>query len=116
MVIGKYDGNVAVYDVHLPTRAPQYESNSVSNKHGGIVWEYICTTDSGVVCVDIHPKYPYLMVIGKYDGNVAVYDVHLPTRTPQYESNSVSNKHGGIVWEVRWGPDMPDGEINFFSV
>nr|CAD7570900.1 unnamed protein product [Timema californicum] len=78
--------------------------------------EYICTTDSGVVCVDIHPKYPYLMVIGKYDGNVAVYDVHLPTREPQYESNSVSNKHGGIVWEVRWGPDMPDGEINFFSV
>nr|CAD7439327.1 unnamed protein product [Timema bartmani] len=62
--------------------------------------EYICTTDSGVVCVDIHPKYPYLMVIGKYDGNVAVYDVHLPTRAPQYESNSVSNKHGGIVWET----------------
>ncbi|XP_069669173.1 dynein intermediate chain 2, ciliary [Periplaneta americana] len=78
--------------------------------------EYVCTAESGVVCVDIHPVHPYLICIGKYDGNVAVYDVHLTQTEPQYESNSVTNKHCGIVWQVHWGVDMPDGEVNFFSV
>lgn len=62
--------------------------------------EYVCTAESGVVCVDIHPVHPYLICIGKYDGNVAVYDVHLTQTEPQYESNSVTNKHCGIVWQV----------------
>ncbi|KDR09636.1 Dynein intermediate chain 2, ciliary, partial [Zootermopsis nevadensis] len=78
--------------------------------------DYICTTETGVMCVDIHPVHPYLVCTGKYDGNVAVYDVHSPEKMPQYESNSVANKHCGVVWQVRWGIDMPDGEANFFSV
>ncbi|XP_063227118.1 dynein intermediate chain 2, ciliary [Bacillus rossius redtenbacheri] len=78
--------------------------------------EYVCDTECGVMCVDVHPKCSYLMVIGRYDGNVAVYDVHVADREPQHESNSVANKHAGIIWEVKWGRDMPDGELNFFSV
>jgi len=50
--------------------------------------------------VDIHPIHPFLICIGKYDGNVAVYNVQSPEKVPQYESNSVTNKHCGTVWQV----------------
>lgn len=38
---------------------------------------------------------------GTMDGAVAVYNVMLPSTVPQYKSNDVYQKHGGIVWEVR---------------
>ncbi|GLV39825.1 uncharacterized protein CBL_08109 [Carabus blaptoides fortunei] len=78
--------------------------------------EHICMTDSGVMCVDIHPKYPFMIVVGLYDGSVHIYNVCVNCKEPQYRSNSVTNKHGGIVWEVKWGPDLQDGEMNFYSV
>ncbi|XP_066252979.1 dynein intermediate chain 2, ciliary [Euwallacea similis] len=78
--------------------------------------DYICMTDSGVMCVDTHPKYPYMVVIGLYDGNVQVFNVQTTCKTPAYKSNSVRNKHKGVVWEVKWAPDLPDGELNFYSV
>ncbi|CAH1995874.1 unnamed protein product [Acanthoscelides obtectus] len=78
--------------------------------------DYICVTDSGVMCVDTHAKYPYMVVIGLYDGSVEVWNVHATCTMPAYRSNSVTNKHRGIVWEVKWAPDLPDGELNFFSV
>lgn len=62
--------------------------------------EYINSTDSGVMCLDFHPQHPYLVVVGLYDGNVAVYNIQLPTKECQFQSNPVMNKHGGIVWEV----------------
>lgn len=62
--------------------------------------EYVCITETGVMCVDIHPVHPFLVCIGKYDGNVAVYNVQSPEKVPQYESNSVTNKHCGTVWQV----------------
>jgi len=36
------------------------------------------------------------------DGAVAVYNIMLPPSTPQYKSNDVVQKHGGLVWEVCW--------------
>ncbi|KAG5883705.1 hypothetical protein JTB14_007424 [Gonioctena quinquepunctata] len=78
--------------------------------------DYICMTDSGVMCADTHPKYPYMVVIGLYDGSVQVFNVHASCKEPSYRSNNVTNKHRGIVWEVKWAPDLPDGELNFFSV
>ncbi|XP_060526762.1 dynein intermediate chain 2, ciliary isoform X2 [Cylas formicarius] len=78
--------------------------------------DYICMTKSGVMCVDIHPKYPYMVVIGLYDGSVQVFNVQATCDDPAYKSNNVINKHKGIVWEVKWAPDLPDGELNFFSV
>jgi dynein intermediate chain 1 len=62
--------------------------------------DYVCTTETGVMCVDIHSIHPYLVCIGKYDGSVAVYDVRSPEKLPQYESSSVTNKHCGTVWQV----------------
>ncbi|XP_022903959.1 dynein intermediate chain 2, ciliary [Onthophagus taurus] len=78
--------------------------------------EHICMTQSAVMCVDIHKKFPYMCVIGLYDGSVEVYNVQASCRIPAFKSNAVTNKHSGIVTEVKWAPDLPDGELNFYSV
>lgn len=68
------------------------------------------------MCCDIHPKYPYLLAVGLYDGNVCVYNLQLGTKEPVYISQGVNCKHSECVWGIKWGPDMPDGEINFYSI
>ncbi|ALC41273.1 CG9313 [Drosophila busckii] len=78
--------------------------------------DYIIQTDCGVMCCDIHPNYPFLTVIGLYDGNVAVYNIRENCKTPLYVSRGNKCKHGECVWQLKWGPDMTDGEINFYSV
>jgi dynein intermediate chain 1, axonemal len=68
------------------------------------------------MCCDIHPKYPYLIAIGLYDGNVCIYNLQTSSKEPVYISHGVNGKHSECVWEIKWGPDMQDGEINFYSV
>lgn len=51
-----------------------------------------------------------------YDGNVAVYNLQVNQFEPIYLSKGVNGKHSDVVWEVKWGPDMIDGEINFYSI
>lgn len=62
--------------------------------------DYICMTDAAVMCADVHPKYPYMLVIGRYDGAVLIFNVQLSCSEPIFSSNNVTNKHRGIVWEV----------------
>ncbi|KYN45207.1 Dynein intermediate chain 2, ciliary [Trachymyrmex septentrionalis] len=78
--------------------------------------EWICPTESPVMCLDFNAQHPHLLVIGTMDGAVAVYNVMLPSTTPQYKSNDVLQKHGGLVWEIRWAPDTEEGNLAFFSV
>ncbi|XP_067632457.1 dynein intermediate chain 2, ciliary isoform X2 [Eurosta solidaginis] len=78
--------------------------------------DYIISTESGVMCCDIHPSYPFLVAIGMYDGSVAVYNLRENYEQPLYLSVGVHNKHAECAWEIKWGPDMSDGEINFYSV
>ncbi|XP_074093610.1 dynein intermediate chain 2, ciliary isoform X1 [Cotesia typhae] len=78
--------------------------------------EWICVTESPVMCLDFNIQHPHLLVIGTKDGTVAVYNVMLPATAPQYKSNEVVQKHGGIVWEVRWAPDTEEGNLTFYSV
>ncbi|XP_046434111.1 dynein intermediate chain 2, ciliary isoform X2 [Neodiprion pinetum] len=78
--------------------------------------EWICPTDSPVMCLDFNAQHPHLLVIGTMDGTVAVYNIMLPPTEPQYKSNEVTQKHGGIVWEVRWAPDTEEGNLTFYSV
>lgn len=68
------------------------------------------------MCCDIHPSYPFLIVLGLYDGNVCVYDLRDGCKEPLYVSRGVKCKHGECIWQIRWGLDMADGEINFYSV
>ena len=58
-------------------------------------------TESGVMCCDIHKKYPYLIVVGLYDGNVCVYNLQIGTKEPVYMSQGVNGKHSEAVWEVK---------------
>ena len=37
--------------------------------------EYLCATNSGVMCVDIHSKHPHMLAAGLADGTVAVYNM-----------------------------------------
>ncbi|XP_011505542.1 PREDICTED: dynein intermediate chain 2, ciliary [Ceratosolen solmsi marchali] len=78
--------------------------------------EWICMTDSPVMCLDFNVQNPYLLVIGTMEGSVAVYNVMLAPTTPQYKSNNVIQKHAGIVWQVCWAPDTEEGNMAFFSI
>ncbi|KAL2726546.1 hypothetical protein V1478_006824 [Vespula squamosa] len=78
--------------------------------------EWICPTESPVMCLDFSIQHPHLLVIGVKDGSVAVYNIMLPPTEPQYKSNDVTQKHGGIVWEIRWAPDTQEGNLAFYSV
>lgn len=78
--------------------------------------ESICKTNAGCMCVDIHPTQPYFVVVGLYDGNVCVYNIQQTTSIPQFRSDPITQKHTDIVWEVQWAQDLPDGDLNFFSI
>ncbi|KAL7286142.1 hypothetical protein TKK_0019585 [Trichogramma kaykai] len=78
--------------------------------------EWICMTESPVMCVDFNPQHPHLIVLGTLDGSVEVYNVQLAASAPQYKSNDVTQKHAGIVWQVCWAPETEEGNLTFFSV
>jgi dynein intermediate chain 1 len=62
--------------------------------------QYIYETDSGVMCLDIHPQHPYLVCVGFYDGSVAVYNVCEEKKTPTYQNTAKTGKHTDPVWQV----------------
>jgi dynein intermediate chain 1 len=67
--------------------------------------------------VDIHPCHPHMLVVGLYDGNVAVYNLQQrQQKGPNYRSTASTGKHRDVVWQVRWGKDNLDGYLNFYSV
>lgn len=78
--------------------------------------EWICPTESPVMCLDFNTQHPHLLVIGTMDGSVAVYNVILPSSAPQYKSNDVNQKHAGIVWQVCWASDTEEGNLAFYSI
>lgn len=62
--------------------------------------EYTFLTNSGVMCLDIHKQLSYLVVVGLYDGSVAVYNLKEDRPQPVYESTAKSGKHTDPVWQV----------------
>uniref|UniRef100_A0A8D0E4A4 Dynein axonemal intermediate chain 1 n=1 Tax=Salvator merianae TaxID=96440 RepID=A0A8D0E4A4_SALMN len=79
--------------------------------------EYIFNSESGIMCLDIHVDHPYLIVVGFYDGNVAIYNLKKPPSSqPGYRSTAKSGKHTDPVWQVKWQKDDMDNNLNFFSV
>ncbi|XP_013187744.2 dynein intermediate chain 2, ciliary isoform X2 [Amyelois transitella] len=79
--------------------------------------EYAVITESPIICLDVYKEIPYLVCVGLYDGNVCVYNAQLTLESSyQYKSDSVRDKHSNIVWEIRWGPRLIDGEASFFSI
>ena len=62
--------------------------------------EYACFSPCGVMCVDIHPKHPHMILAGLVRGNVAVYNLQIKTRKPSHVSSTGNGKHNDIVWQV----------------
>ncbi|XP_070446387.1 dynein axonemal intermediate chain 1 isoform X3 [Equus przewalskii] len=78
--------------------------------------EYIFSSESGIMCLDMHMDHPYLVVVGHYDGNVAIYNLKKPHSQPSFRSSAKSGKHTDPVWQVKWQKDDMDNNLNFFSV
>ncbi|XP_068109164.1 dynein axonemal intermediate chain 1 isoform X2 [Hyperolius riggenbachi] len=78
--------------------------------------EYIFNTESGIMCLDIHKDHPYLVAVGFYDGNVAIFNMKSSSEQPKYMSSAKSGKHTDPVWQVKWQKDDLDKNLNFFSV
>lgn len=63
--------------------------------------EYIYSTESGVMCLDIHPEHCYLLAVGFYDGSVGVYNITDPSGSAAaYKSTAKTGKHTDPVWQV----------------
>ncbi|KAL5004410.1 hypothetical protein ScPMuIL_017866 [Solemya velum] len=77
--------------------------------------EFIYETDSGVMCLDVHPEHPYLVSVGFYDGSVGVYNVE-KRDGPIHRCTAKNGKHTDPVWQVRWQKDDLENNHNFYSV
>ena len=42
-----------------------------------------------------------MLVVGLYDGNIAVYNLQKNSGGPSYQSDAKNGKHRDIVWQVR---------------
>lgn len=67
--------------------------------------EYIFSSESGIMCLDMHVDHPYLVVVGHYDGNVAIYNLKKPHSQPSFRSSAKSGKHTDPVWQVSLGTE-----------
>lgn len=66
--------------------------------------EYTFSSESGIMCLDMHMDHPYLVVVGHYDGNVAIYNLKKPHSQPIFRSSAKSGKHTDPVWQVSLRP------------
>ncbi|XP_059161698.1 dynein intermediate chain 2, ciliary-like isoform X2 [Physella acuta] len=73
-------------------------------------------TDSGVMCLDIHPQHPHLITAGFYDGSVAVFSALERKEGPIHRCTAKNGKHTDPVWQVRWQKDDADNNMNFYSI
>ena len=80
------------------------------------VIRYVCEASAGVISLDIHPSHSNMVVVGLYDGNVAVYDLKSGSTQPTFTSSALTGKHRDVVWQVKWVKDNLDGYLNFFSI
>ena len=71
------------------------------------------------MCLDFHPQHPHMLVVGMFNGNVAVYNLQKDVGSilhPVYQSSASNGKHTECVWQVKWAVDDLDNYLNFFSV
>lgn len=66
--------------------------------------EFSFSSESGIMCLDMHADHPYLVVVGHYDGNVAIYNLKKPHSQPSFRSSAKSGKHTDPVWQVSLEP------------
>jgi dynein intermediate chain 1 len=62
--------------------------------------EFICLSSCAIMCIDMNPCHPHMMVVGLMDGNVAVYNLQNKTQHPVYTSDARNGKHKKLVNQV----------------
>jgi len=65
--------------------------------------EYVVETRSGAMCASFHPDYSHVLAVGLRDGTLAVYNVSLSTREPQFTTHSYKTRHMASVRQVYTG-------------
>ncbi|XP_063591850.1 dynein intermediate chain 2, ciliary-like [Penaeus indicus] len=78
--------------------------------------ERVFRTPFGVVTARFHPQHGSMLVAGRTDGSVVVYDVTAPQHAAAICSSAVKGKHLMQVTQVRWVRTQPGEELSFFSV
>jgi dynein intermediate chain 1 len=74
------------------------------------------TTESGVLSLDFNKTEPSFLVVGMYDGTVAVYDIKIKTKLPIIVSDIRYQKHMDPVWQVKWYHEKHQEDFVFFSI
>jgi len=76
------------------------------------------TTDSGVLCLDFHPKEFSLIVAGMYDGIISVFDIKQKNKGPVITCDIRTQRHMDPVWQVKWYhvSGVNSGEFEFYSI
>ena len=62
--------------------------------------EFICLSNCAVLCIDMNPCHPHMMVVGLMDANVAVYNLQVKTHHPVYISDARNGKHKRLINQV----------------
>eukprot|EP00056_Hartaetosiga_gracilis_P000851 m.40885 g.40885 ORF g.40885 m.40885 type:complete len:741 (+) comp10386_c1_seq1:205-2427(+) len=80
--------------------------------------EVAFNTPIGAMCFDINQTQTSLVVVGFYDGSVAVYDISRKEKkdVPVVRSTATTGKHTDPVWQVTWHDDDVNQNHNFSSV
>jgi dynein intermediate chain 1 len=78
--------------------------------------EFFFTTETGVMCLDFHPKHSSLLAVGLYDGTVMIFDVRQKQNKPLILSTVKTGKHSDVVWQVSWQQEAITQALSFFSV
>lgn len=73
-------------------------------------------TDSGVMCLDVHPQHPHWICAGFYDGSVAIFSAVDKRDGAIHRCTAKNGKHTDPVWQVRWQKDDADNNMNFYSI
>ena len=64
--------------------------------------ERVYSLPCGVTAMDWSAYHPFLLAVGLYDGNVAIFDMRSEQEAPMLESGSTTDKHHDPVWQVQW--------------
>jgi len=79
------DGAIALWSLKNPT-------------HPERVYSLPC----GVTAIDWSAYHPFLLAVGLYDGNVAIFDMRSEEDAPILASGNNTEKHHDPVWQVQW--------------
>ena len=63
--------------------------------------EFIRFAHCPISSIDVHQNHSHMLVVGLFDGNVAVFNLQKKNREPSYISTAQNGKHRDVVWQVK---------------